>query len=69
MHIALCVCVRRSRGGGPLGIDHNVEKSDTGIWNRNNQLILQYVSIASTLSLALWEGGDTCLGKSASGSV
>ena len=56
-------------GGGPLGIDHNVPQSDTGIWNRNNQLALQYASIAGTVGLAVWEGGDTRLGKNAWQSV
>jgi undecaprenyl-diphosphatase len=56
-------------GGGPLGIDHNVPQSDTGIWNRNNQLALQYASVAGTIGLAVWEGGDTRLGKSAWQSV
>jgi undecaprenyl-diphosphatase len=56
-------------GGGPLGIDHNVPQSDTGIWSRNNQLLLQYVSIAGTVGLAAWEGGDSRLGNSAWQSV
>lgn len=56
-------------GGGPLGIDHNVEKSDTGIWSRSNQMALLYASIGGTVGLALWEGGDNRLGTSAWQSV
>jgi len=56
-------------GGGPLGIDHNVPQSDTGIWSRSNQFALLYASIAGTTGLALWEGGDTRIGKSAWQSV
>jgi undecaprenyl-diphosphatase len=52
-------------GGGPLGIDHKVEKSDTGIWNRNNQNLLQYGAVAVDLGIALWEGGDSRLGHTA----
>jgi undecaprenyl-diphosphatase len=56
-------------GGGPLGIDHTVPQSDTGIWSRGNQFALLYASIAGTTGLALWEGGDTRIGKSAWQSV
>ena len=66
LSLVACQCLA---GGGPLGIDHNVPQSDTGIWNRNNQLLLQYVSVASTVGLAVWEGGESRLGNSAWQSV
>jgi hypothetical protein len=56
-------------GGGPLGIDHRLSQSDTGIWKRNNQNALQYLGIVGDLGFALWEGGDTRLGKTAWQSV
>ena len=49
-------------GGGPLGIDHRLSQSDTGIWKRSNQNALQYLGIVGDLGFALWEGGDTRLG-------
>src|SRR5258708_3952314 len=56
-------------GGGPIGIDHRLSQSDTGIWNRSNQNTLQYFGIAGNVGFALWEGGDTRLGKTAWQSV
>jgi undecaprenyl-diphosphatase len=48
---------------GPFGIDHRLNKDDTGIWNRSNQLTLNYGSIIVVLGAALWEGSDSRLGK------
>ena len=48
---------------GIFGIDHRLNKDDSGIWDRSNQLTLEYGSIAVILGLALWEGADTRLGK------
>jgi membrane-associated phospholipid phosphatase len=56
-------------GGGPLGIDHRLSQSDTGIWRRSNQNALQDLGILGDLGFALWEGGDTRLGKTAWQSV
>jgi len=55
--------------GGPVGIDHRLSQSDTGVWSRSNQNALQYLSIAGNLGFALWEGGDTRPGKTAWQSV
>jgi undecaprenyl-diphosphatase len=48
--------------GGPFGIDHEVARSDTGIWSRNNQLALQYAVVATEIGGALWLGNDDELG-------
>jgi membrane-associated phospholipid phosphatase len=45
------------------GIDHLVTYDDSGIWARRNQEILEYGLIAVTAGGALWEGGETRLGK------
>lgn len=49
--------------GGPIGIDHMLNKDESGIWSRNNQLFLEYASAAVVVGGALWEGNDTRLGK------
>jgi len=45
------------------GIDHLVEFDDSGIWKRSNQTALINILIAGEVAGALWEGGDTRLGK------
>lgn len=45
------------------GIDHLVEFDDSGIWKRSNQTALVNLLIAGEVAGALWEGGDTRLGK------
>ncbi len=50
-------------GGGPLGIDHRWNYDDSGIWNRSVQNDLVYGLIALEVSGALYEGGDSRLGK------
>jgi undecaprenyl-diphosphatase len=51
--------------GRPLasGIDHLVEFDDSGIWKRSNQTALVNLLIGGEIVGALWEGGDTRLGK------
>jgi membrane-associated phospholipid phosphatase len=48
--------------GGPFGIDHEVARSDTGIWSRSVQTSLEYGVIAAEISGALWFGNDNELG-------
>jgi undecaprenyl-diphosphatase len=55
--------------GGPLGIDHRLSEDNSGIWKRTNQNFLQYGGVAVNLGLALWEGGDSRLGRTAWQSV
>ena len=50
-------------GGGPLGIDHRLNTDNSGIWQRGNQTALQSLLIAGEIASALWEGGETRLGK------
>ena len=45
------------------GIDHTVSKDDSGIWKRSNQQALVYTLIGGEIAGALWEGGETRLGK------
>src|SRR6516164_1977286 len=45
------------------GIDHLVPYDDSGIWKRSNQEIVEYGLIAVTVGGALWEGGESRLGK------
>jgi len=45
------------------GIDHLVTYDDSGIWKRSNQVIVEYGLIAVEVGGALWEGGETRLGK------
>jgi undecaprenyl-diphosphatase len=48
---------------GPFGIDHRVEVSDTGLWNRNIQLGVEYGTAAAVIAGALWEGSEDRLGS------
>jgi hypothetical protein len=50
-------------GGGPFGIDHEWTYDDSGIWKRSNQEVLEYGLIGAELVGALWEGGETRLGR------
>ena len=51
-------------GGGLFGLlDHRVNKDESGIWARHDQVLLEDLLFASVLGGALWEGGDTVLGQ------
>ena len=50
-------------GGGPLGIDHVLPYDDSGIWNRRYQQALEYGLIGTELIGAVWEGGESRLGR------
>ena len=53
-------------GGGPLGIDHPVDRGDdTGIFSRRNQFALQDATALFVVAAALWEGDDTRFGHTA----
>src|SRR5260370_35372990 len=56
-------------GGGPLGIDPRWNEDDSGIWKRSNQNVLRYGGLIVDLGFALWEGGESRLGKTAWQSV
>src|SRR5689334_16140993 len=45
------------------GIDHMVPYDNSGIWKRSYQEFLEYGLIATEVGGAVWEGGETRLGK------
>jgi undecaprenyl-diphosphatase len=45
------------------GIDHVVTYDNSGIWNRNAQQALLYTLVGGEIVGALWEGGESRLGK------
>ena len=49
--------------GGPLGIDHRLNYDDSGIWKRSYQLRLLDFMALGMVGGALWEGGESRLGK------
>jgi undecaprenyl-diphosphatase len=59
--LALAPAIARA-GGGPFGIDYELGKGDTGIFNRNAQLGLEYGSVAVIAAGALFLGNDNQLG-------
>lgn len=59
----LLICTSASAGGGPLGIDHRVSYDDGGIWKRTNQTAMVGLMVVGGLAGAVWEGGETRLGK------
>jgi membrane-associated phospholipid phosphatase len=50
-------------GSGLLGLDHYVTLDDQGIWARRNQLLLIDTMLVGESVVALWEGGNTRLGR------
>ena len=55
--------VRAPAAGGPLGIDQRLSYDDHGLWRRSNQNLLRYGALIGDAGLALWEGGESRLGK------
>jgi|SRR6266850_473477 len=47
------------------GIDHPVAVENNGIWQRSNQDLLRYGLLVGDIGLAVWQGGESRLGKSA----
>jgi undecaprenyl-diphosphatase len=54
---------RAIAAGGPLGIDHVVHSDDKGIWKRSNESAVLDVLIGGEIAGAVWEGGESRLGK------
>jgi len=50
-------------GSGLFGLDHYVTKDDSGIWARQNQLLLFNTMLVGEAVAAVWEGGDTRFGR------
>ena len=61
--LSLLCSTRALAGGGPFGIDHRVPEDDSGIWQRDYQRALVEVMIVGEVAGAVWEGGETRLGK------
>ncbi len=61
--IVFLPCVPALAGGGPLGIDHRVAQDDSGIWQRKYQNDLMTLMIGGEIAGAVWEGGETRLGR------
>ncbi len=60
---AVALCFGSCAGEAAAGLDHKVTFDDSGIWNRNVQKAVEYGSIAVALGGAVWEGGETRLGR------
>ncbi len=67
--LAALVPMSAFAAGGPLGIDHRWSYDNGGLWKRSNQNLLQYGGVAVDLGFALWEGGESRLGRTAWQSV
>jgi membrane-associated phospholipid phosphatase len=65
--VLLCAVVfcsaRANAGGGFLGIDHRLNFDNSGIWNRNVQNAVLYGLVSAEIIGAVWEGGETRLGR------
>lgn len=67
LRILLCVAAMLASGnvcasGGPLGIDHRVAYDNSGIWNRSDQNLLVYGTVATVVGGALAFGDNDKLG-------
>jgi membrane-associated phospholipid phosphatase len=60
--ILMCLPAVARAGGGPFGIDYELGKGDTGIFNRGAQTGLEYGSVAFVAAGALLLGNDSELG-------
>src|SRR5437879_13475835 len=61
--LLLAAAFQAHAGGGPLGIDHRLAYDNSGIWKRSNQTFVEYATLAVVIGGALWEGGETRLGR------
>lgn len=61
--LALVACA--SQAGGLLGFDRFDEREDGGIFTRANQKRFDALAITGVVGLAVWEGTDTQLGRTA----
>ena len=63
--LLLALAAHAAFAGGPLLIDHKVEKDESGIWNPNVERGLLLGLTIGQAGLALWEGGESRLGDTA----
>jgi PAP2 superfamily len=61
--VLLSATLPAQAGSGLLGLDHYVPLDDQGIWARRNQLLLIDAMLVGETVVAVWEGGDTRLGR------
>jgi hypothetical protein len=59
----LCSTTSARAGGGTFGIDSRWSYDNAGIWNRSYQVALEYGLIAAELAGAVYQGGQTRLGR------
>ena len=57
----LCICFT-ALADGPFAIDHKVPLDESGIWSRNNQVIVEFGLIATAAGVALYQGSDDRMG-------
>ena len=55
--------VAHAQSHGPFGIDHLAASDNSGIYKRHTQLLVQDLTLLTIVGGALWEGGDSRLGK------
>jgi hypothetical protein len=60
LFLSVSVCAQASDGF--LGIDHELEFDQNGIWARKYQLALEYGVVATEIAGSLWLGNDDELG-------
>jgi acid phosphatase family membrane protein YuiD len=61
--LAASACLLGAAPPSRAGIDHTVPYDDSGIWKRSNQEVVEYGLIAAEIGGALWEGGESRLGR------
>jgi hypothetical protein len=61
----LLICLALAATDGLAGLDHKVAYDNSGIWSRSDQNLLRYGALAVDIGIAVWEGGETRLGKNA----
>ena len=58
----ICAVLVITSGNALAGLDHEIAYDNSGIWNRNVQLAIEYSAIAVGVGGALWLGNDSELG-------
>lgn len=61
--VLLVVCGGAWARGGPLGIDHTLTYDNDGIISRKAQLLVEDMTLVTLAAGALWEGGNSRLGR------
>jgi len=61
--VALSAATAARAGSGLLGLDRYVTYDNSGIWARHYQMALFNTLLVGGAAAALWEGGDTRLGR------